>query len=106
MIEVVLLYDLVPGTDQKAYVEWAKKAIGLVLSSPGVIEFRASRNLLGSPFVRSISVWKSLADWQRFFESPGWQACEVDLRGKFAAKLKIEIWGPSPVAPEPLRPKA
>ena len=106
MVEVVLLYDLVPGTDQKAYVEWAKKAIGHVLKSPGIIEFRAYRNLLGSPYVRSISVWKTLADWQNFFESEAWKGYEAELRGKFAAKLRIEMWGTSPVAPEPLRPRA
>lgn len=106
MIEVVLLYDLVPGTEPRAYEEWAKKAIGVVLRSPGVVEFRAHRNLLGSPFVRSTSVWKTLADWQGFFESEAWKGCEAELRGKFAARLKVEIWGPSPVAPEPLRPRA
>jgi heme-degrading monooxygenase HmoA len=105
MVEVVLLYDLVPGTDQQAYLAWAKKAIGIVLSSPGAVEFRASRNLLGSPYVRSISVWKTLADWQNFYESDAWKGCEVDLRGKFASKLKIELWGPSPVVPEPLHPR-
>jgi hypothetical protein len=52
MIEVNFSYDLLQGIDQKAYGEWALKAVGAVLKSPGIIEFRANRNLLGSPQVR------------------------------------------------------
>lgn len=104
MTEVNLIYDFVHGFDQQAYQEWAKKAIGTVLQSPGIIEFRAHRNILGFPYVRSTSVWKSLADWANFAESPEWQNIETELRGKFATNVKVEIWGPSPVVPEPLRP--
>ena len=104
MIEVALLYDLDRGVDQEAYAAWAKKVIGHVLRSPGLIEFRAHRNLLGSPQIRSISVWESLADWQSFFQSEAWQAAEVELRTKFAPAIRVELWGPSPVVPEPLKP--
>lgn len=104
MIEVALLYDLDRGVDPNAYAEWAKKVIGHVLRSPGLIEFRAHRNLLGSPQIRSISVWESLADWQGFLQSEAWQAAEAELRGRFASNLRFELWGPSPVVPEPLKP--
>jgi heme-degrading monooxygenase HmoA len=105
MVEVVLLYDLERGVDQKAYMEWAKKIIGELMKFPGLIEYRAYRNLLGSPLVRSISVWKTLADWQRFFESEAWKTAEMELRAKFASNLSVELWGNSPIVPEPLRPK-
>jgi heme-degrading monooxygenase HmoA len=104
MVEVDLLYELMPAVDQKAYQEWAKRTIGLVLKSPGVIEFRAYRNILGSPFVRSTSVWKTLADWSNFVESAGWKAAEAELRAKYGVDIRVELWGPSPVVPEPLRP--
>jgi heme-degrading monooxygenase HmoA len=104
MVEVNLIYDLITGVDLQAYQEWAKKAIGLVLKSPGIVEFRAYRNVLGSPQVRSASVWKSLADWGNFAESEGWKAAEAELRAKYAVDIRVELWGPSPVAPEPLRP--
>ena len=104
MVEVNLIYEFLPGMDQQAYMEWAKKAIGQVLRSPGVVEFRASRNLLGSPQVRTTTVWQALADWANFVESPEWQALESELRGSFAGNISIELWGPSPVVPEPLRP--
>lgn len=104
MFEANLLYDFVPGIDQAAYLEWAKKAIGQVLQSPGLIEFRAQRNVLGSPYVRSTSVWQSQNDWSKFAESTRWQEMEAELRSRFAVNVKVELWGPSPVAPEPLKP--
>lgn len=104
MVESDLIYELITGVDQKAYQEWAKKAIGLVLKSPGIIEFRAYRNMLGSPYVRSTSVWKTLADWANFAESDAWKAIEAELRSRFGVDIRLEVWGPSPVVPQPLRP--
>jgi heme-degrading monooxygenase HmoA len=103
MIEVNFSYDFVPGMDQQAYGELTKKAIGMVLKAPGLVEFRANRNILGSPQVRSTSVWQTLADWARFSESAQWPELEAEFRS-FTTNLKVEIWGPSPVVPEPLRP--
>ena len=70
MIEVNTTWELIPHIDQEAYDEFAKKAIDAILKAPGLIEFRASRNMLGSPQVRSTTVWKSLTYWVKFVESP------------------------------------
>jgi len=104
MIEVDLSYDLLPGIDQQAYGAWAKKAIGTILQAPGCVEFRASRNMLGSPWVRTTSLWKTMADWGNFGESAAWQAISAEIRDQFATNVRVEVWGPSPVVPEPLRP--
>lgn len=103
MIEVNMTYDLLPDIDQQAYGEFVKKAIATVLRAPGFVEFRANRNVLGSPQVRSTSVWQSLADWARFTESAEWQALELEFR-TFLTNLDVQIWGPSPLVSEPLRP--
>lgn len=103
MIEVDMTYDFSPGMNQEAYGEFVKRAIATVLQAPGLVEFRASRSLLGSPQVRSTTVWQTLADWARFSESSGWPALEVEFRS-FAANIRVEIWGPSPIVAEPLRP--
>ena len=103
MIEVNKTYDLLPGIDLQAYSESAKKWIGTLLQATGFVEFRAHRNLLSSPQVRSTFVWETLADWARFAESAERQELESELR-TFATNIKIEIWGPSPVVPEPIRP--
>jgi hypothetical protein len=103
VIEANMYWDLLPDFDQQAYEGWAKKAIGTMLKSPGIIEFRANRNILGSPLARTTVLWQTLADWAKFAESAENQAILSELR-KFATNIRTELWGPSPVVPEPLRP--
>jgi heme-degrading monooxygenase HmoA len=103
MIEVNTTYEILPNTNQQAYGEFAKKAIGTILKAPGLIEFRANRNLLGSPLVRTTSVFRTLSDWAGFAETDEWRELDAELR-TFVTDLRVEIWGPSPVLPEPIRP--
>jgi len=103
MIEVNKTYDLLPGIDQQAYLEYSKRAIPTMLQAPGIVEIRVYHSLLGSPQVRLTLVWQTLADWGKFAESPARQKLESELL-KFATNIDIELWGPSPVVPEPLRP--
>jgi len=103
MIEVDLFYEFRRDIDQQAYLQWAKKTIGAILQQPGIIEFRAYRNVMISPEVRSTSVWQTLADWASFAESATWQELLQEMR-TFTTGIRVEIWGPSPVVPEPLHP--
>jgi hypothetical protein len=52
MIEVNKIYDLLPGIDQQAYLEYGKRALATMLTAPGLVEIRVYRSLLGSPQVR------------------------------------------------------
>ena len=52
MIEVNKTFNLHPHVDQKALMEYRKKAIGTLLQTPGVVEVRSHRNVLGTPQVR------------------------------------------------------
>ncbi len=103
MIEVNKTYDLLPGIDQQAYLEYGKRAFATMLKAPGLVEIRVYRSLLGSPQVRLTLVWHTLADWANFAESPERQGLDSELL-KFASNIGIELWGPSPAVPEPLRP--
>lgn len=103
VIEVNKTYDLLPGIDQQAYLEYSKRALATMLKAPGLVEIRAYRSLLGSPQVRLTLVWQTLADWAKFAESPERQKLDSELL-KFATNIGIELWGPSPAVPEPLRP--
>jgi hypothetical protein len=103
MIEVNTTYEFLPNLDQQAYGEFAQNAIGTILKAPGLIEFRANRNLLGSPLVRTTSVFRSLSDWASFTESDEWKKLDAEFRS-FVTDIRVEIWGPSPVLPEPVRP--
>ena len=103
MIEVNTFWYMLPNVKQQAYIEFSKRAIGATLQAPGLVEFRANRNMLGSPKIRTTHVWQTMSDYANFIESPAWQALEVELL-TFTTNLSTEIWGPSPVVPEPLRP--
>ena len=103
MIEVNTTWELLPNIDQEAYGEWARETVGKILKAPGLVEFRANRNILGAPQVRSTAVWQTLADWANYTDSNEWQALDNEFCA-FATDIRIEIWGPSPVLPEPVRP--
>jgi antibiotic biosynthesis monooxygenase (ABM) superfamily enzyme len=103
VIEVNKTYDLLPGIDRQAYLDYAKRAIAVMLKFPGLVEIRVYRSLLGSPQVRLTLEWQTLADWARFGESPERQKLDAGLL-TFAINIGIEIWGPSPAVPEPIRP--
>lgn len=104
MIEVCLFFNFYKGVDEDSYSEWAKKAIVHLLKSPGIIEFKANRNLLGTPQVRLSTTWKSLGDWSKFGESEKWIELMGELSKNFATDIKMNIWGASPIAPGPLHP--
>jgi hypothetical protein len=89
--------------DQKAYLEFTENAKATYLKAPGLIEFRANWNVLGSPLCRVTSVWRSLGDWAKFAESKEAAALGTQLR-KFVTNYRVEIWGPTPVTPKTLRP--
>ena len=102
MIEVTTTWNLKADIDLQAYEAFSKRAISLYLNAPGCVEFRAHRNLLGSPTVRTTCVWQSLADWAKFFESADSQALGTEL-ATFATNVETQLWGPSPIIPEPQR---
>ena len=102
MVESNITWDLVPNVDLKAYAAWAKKTIEATLRAPGLIEFRAHRGFMAPAQVRTTTVWQSIADWAKFLEGP-WQQMETELRA-YATSIRPELWGPSPIVPEPLRP--
>ena len=104
MIEVSYYYDLLPGVDMQDWVEWASKVIAAILKAPGVVELRSHRNMVGSPLMRTTSVWQTQADWAKFNESAEWQALMFEFRDMWATNIRFAIWGPSPNVPEPLRP--
>ena len=103
MLEVSKTYDLLPGIDQQAFLEFGNRAFATMLKAPGLVEIRVYRSLLGSPQVRLTLIWQTLADWAKFTESPERQRLDSELL-KFATNIGIELWGPSPAVPEPLRP--
>ena len=103
MVEVTFTYDLHPNIDENAYAKIAKKATALMASAEGFIEFRANRNLVGSPHVRRTSVWKSLAHWAALAQREDFQKLTADFR-LYVTNLEVNFWGPSPLLPDPIKP--
>jgi heme-degrading monooxygenase HmoA len=104
MIEVAFTYDFLPGIDEKVYARLARRATAMMLEADGFIEFRAHRNLTGSPQVRRTSVWESLAHWATIAQTPEFQDITAEFR-TFVTNLDVQFWGPSPLTPEIIRPK-
>ena len=104
MIEVEFTYDFQANMDERAYLDLARRATALMRVAPGFVEFRAHRNMLGSPHVRRTSVWRTLADWAEFAQRPGWQEVTAEFRS-YVTHLQVQIWGPSPVTPDPVTPE-
>jgi hypothetical protein len=77
--------------------------LGIIDATAATREFSLSGSLLGSPQVRLTLVWQTLADWAKFAESPEPQRLDSELL-TFASSIGVELWGPSPAVPEPLRP--
>jgi len=104
MIEVALTYDLLPNIDQDDYFQFLKKAIVLVFQQRGIIEIRAKRSMSGSPEVLIELNWETVADWNRFEITTEWTTLIEELKKSFVLNMKSQVWGPSPIAPDPLRP--
>jgi hypothetical protein len=105
MIEVAFTYDFLPGIDEQAYAQLARKATNMMLTAPGFVEFRAHRNLVGSPHVRRTSVWHSLGDYASLAQQAEFQALTAEFRS-YVTHLEVQFWGPSPFVPKPIRPGA
>jgi hypothetical protein len=104
MIEVALTYDLLPGIDQDAYFQFLKKAIVLIFQQRGIVEIRAKRSLSGPPDVLISLTWETVADWRRLESTKEWTTLIEELKKLFVLNMKSQVWGPSPIAPDPLRP--
>jgi hypothetical protein len=102
MVQQVMTYDLMPSVNQQAYLAWSRKTIAALMQQPGLVEFRAHRNMLGTPQIRTTIEWASLADFEKYWQG-AWQPVDAELR-TMATSISVELWGPSPLVPEPLRP--
>ena len=102
----ILSWDLPPAEQIETYNEKARTVwVPTLLKQPGVKEFRAYRNpSYTTPQVMIHTEFDSLASWLKFIESEDWAAIMADLRAVGCANLLSEVWGASPLIPEPLKP--
>lgn len=101
MVVFMIRYE-VPPDRATAYGEWAGTAIRQAVAAPGVVELRAYRPLMAHSQVILTVEFARLDDWTTWYAAPTTQALLDDL-GTPTLKLEGELWGPSPLVPEPIK---
>jgi quinol monooxygenase YgiN len=102
MVLHVTKWDIHPDKTE-AYLKWAENAVKRLLAGPGVVEFRAYRSATGGSQAVTTTEFSDMAAWA------AWQNDEnvrkvLDELHTLALNVNIEVWGPSPVVPAPIRP--
>jgi quinol monooxygenase YgiN len=86
------------------YLKWTESAVKRTLAAPGVVEFRAYRPATGASQVVTTYEFADMATWAAWQSDEDVQKVLDELRA-LALNVNIEVWGPSPVVPEPIRPE-
>jgi quinol monooxygenase YgiN len=102
MVLAILKWDIHPDKVE-AYLEWTQGAIRRTLAVPGVVEFRAYRPASGTSQVVITYEFADLASWAAWYGHEGTQKVLDELH-TLALDVTLELWGPSPVVPAPIRP--
>ena len=102
MVLYVMKWNIHPDKVDE-YLSWTKSAIPRTMSIPGVVEFRAYRPASGNSQAVVTYEFKDMAAWAAWQEHEDNQALLSELH-TVATDVELELWGPSPVVPEPIRP--
>ena len=101
MVVHVSKYDIHPDK-LDAYLKWAEGAIKRILAVPGVVEFRAYRPVTGPSQLVTMAEFADMAAWAAFASNADMLKLQMELH-TLALNVSIEVWGPSPVVPAPIR---
>ena len=82
----------------------SESAIPRILKIPGLVEFRGYRPVTGSHQIAATYEFTDMDSWAAWVNHPDYQKLMDEVR-PFISNLSTEVWGPSPMVPEPLRPK-
>ncbi len=85
------------------YGKWAQSAVQRTLAAPGVVEFRAYRGATGSHRVIVTYEFADMASWATW-QADEWVQQVFDETFVMGLNVTSELWGPSPVVPQPIRP--
>ena len=102
MVLYVVKYNIHPDKAE-AFQAFSQRTIPQILALPGVVEFRAYRSASGSWQVVTTTEFGDMVAWANAVSSEVWQQLIVELH-TLALDITVEVWGPSPVVPKPLRP--
>ena len=104
MALLIMKYDVRPE-QADAFIKWATEStIPRILKVTGLVEFRSYRPVTGSHQIASTYEFVDMAACAAWLAHDDYQTLMDEFR-PFATNVTTELWGPSPVVPEPLRPK-
>ena len=102
MVLYVTKWDILPDKVE-AYAEWAKSAIPRVLAIPGVVEIRGYRPATGAHQIVVTYEFADLAAWAAWESNE--ESQKINDEGRtYITNVSSELWGPSPIVTEPIRP--
>ena len=102
MVLYVMRWNIHPDK-KEAYMGWTKGAISGTVGAGGVVEFRAYRPATGSSQVVVTYEFADMAAWESWHSNEAVQTVLEELH-TLATDIGLELWGPSPVVPDPVRP--
>jgi antibiotic biosynthesis monooxygenase (ABM) superfamily enzyme len=102
MVLQVMKWDVHPDKVDE-YLKWAETAIKRIISVPGLVEFRAYRPASGSSQVVTTCECKDMNAWATWQGHEDMQNVMFELHS-LALNVEVEVWGPSPIVPKPVRP--
>jgi antibiotic biosynthesis monooxygenase (ABM) superfamily enzyme len=102
MVLHVIKWDVHPDKLED-YAAWAKTAVPRTLAVPGLVEFRGFRPVTGSSQVVTTYEFADFEAWSSWYTNEEIQNL-MNERRKFTFNEISELWGPSPVVPDPIRP--
>ena len=102
MVLYVRKYDIRPGKAEE-FAEWAKSVRNRMFAVPGIIELRAYRPATGNRQVVVIYEFADMTAWAAWQSNEDIQKLGEEAR-TYITNVSRELWGPSPIIPEPIRP--
>jgi quinol monooxygenase YgiN len=102
MVLLVMKWDIHPDKAE-AYIKWTDNAIKRTLATPGVVEFRSYRLATGTSQIATTYEFADAPAYAAWYSHEDVQKVLAELH-TVALNVNIELWGPSPVVPTPIRP--
>ena len=104
MVLYVISYDILPDKIE-AYMKWAQTAVPRAVALPGLVEFRAYRGVAGEIGSQVVLTYEfaNMADFAAYWSHEEMRKLDDEIQ-LFTANQSAQIWGPSPVVPDPIRP--
>lgn len=103
MVLYLMRWDILPDKVE-AYETWSREVIPRILAVPGIIEFRGYRPVTGASQAVVTLEFPDLGAWTAWYMDEDVQTMFNALR-LLATNVTTELWGPSPLVSQPIRPR-